>query len=344
MVHERGLEGAADDHSDGIKKETINGKEYYTRVMYVASATTTWIDGYTTKVYSTDAPEGTIFTAENGSALETVQENGATCYKVNTQKDRPTSLNANGEEYYGAFKVCIPVEAAAEEGSFTIKATGGAAQFNLFLANNPSSTEQSYIISDPAYTTVDASAPFKWSKTGTEDGSASLEIVKTGPGGGPLEGAEFTLTGDRGTTVTGTSGPDGKVAWTGLPADEKFTLTETKAPEGCQVIAPMNVTLEAGRTSYLTVPNDTAKGFTVKKIDAQNRGSLPGAVFVFEQIDGDYKTTGTTGFDGQISFQGGRAALRLVSGVGAVPACGLPEGYPHRNRGMDGGKGRSAHL
>ena len=31
---------------------------------------------------------------------------------------------------------------------------------------------------------------------------------------------------------------------------------------------------------------------------------VQGAVFVFSQIDGDYKTTGTTGFDGQISFQG----------------------------------------
>ena len=304
VIHREGLSGAADANQDGVKKETINGKEYYTRVMYVSSATTTWIDGYTTKVYSTDAPQGTIFTAENGSPLETVQENGATCYKVDTSRERETGLNANGGEYYGAFKVCIPVDNVADEGSFTIKATGGAAQFNLFLANNPSSTEQSYIISDPAYTTVEASAPFKWSKTGTEDGSASLEIIKTGPGGGPLEGAEFTLTGDRGTTVTGTSGPDGKVTWTGLPADEKFTLTETKAPEGCQPIAGMNVTLEAGRTSYLTVPNDTAKGFTVKKIDAQNRGSLQGAVFVFEQIDGDYKTTGTTGFDGQISFEG----------------------------------------
>ena len=328
VVHERGLEGAASSNADGIKKETINGKEYYTRVMYVASATTTWIDGYTTKVYSTDAPEGTIFVAENNSTLETVQENGATCYKVNTQKNRPTGLNANGEEYYGAFKVCIPADNVADEGSFTIKATGGAAQFNLFLANNPSSTEQSYIISDPAYTTVEASAPFKWSKTGTEDGSASLEIVKTGPGGGPLEGAEFTLTGDRGTTVTGTSGPDGKVTWTGLPADEKFTLTETKAPEGCQPIAGMSVTLEAGRTNYITVPNDTAKGFTVKKIDAQNRGSLQGAVFVFEQIDGDYKTTGTTGFDGQISFEGDE----LPYGSYRVWEQSPPEGYQKDTR------------
>ena len=274
VIHDRGLEGAASSNQDGIKKETIGGKEYYTRVMYVASATSTWIDGYTTKVYSTDAPEGTIFVAENNSALETVQENGATWYKVNTQKSRNTNLNANSEEYYGAFKVCIPVDNVADEGSFTIKATGGVAQFNLYLAYNPSSSEQSYIISDPAYTTLDTATPFKWSKTGSEDGTASLQIVKTGPGGGPLEGAEFTLTGDKGTTVTGKSDRNGQVIWNDLPADEKFTLTETTAPEGCQPISPMNVTLTAGRTNYITVANEAEKGFTVKKIDAQNKGVL----------------------------------------------------------------------
>ncbi len=304
VIHADGLQGAAAANQDGIKKETINGKEYYTRVVYVSSATSTWIDGYTTKVYSTDAPQGTIFVAENGSPLETVQENGATCYKVTTQKNRVTNLNSNGEEYYGAFKVCVPADNVADEGSFTIKATGGVAQFNLYLAYNPSSSEQSYIISDPAYTTMDASMPFKWSKTGTDDGSASLQIVKTGPGGGPLEGAEFTLTGDKGTTLTGTSDRNGQVVWNDLPADEKFTLTETVAPEGCQIMAPMNITLTAGRTNYVTVPNDSSKGFTIKKIDAQNKGALQGAVFRFEQIDGDYTTTGITGFDGMISFEG----------------------------------------
>ena len=303
VLNEYGLEVAAADHEDGIKKETIGGKEYYTRTMYVASATSTWIDGRTTKVYSTDAPQGTIFTAENGSPLETVQENGATCYKVDTSKSRNTNLNSNGEEYYGAFKVCVPVDNAAAEGSFTIKATGGVAQYNLFLAYNPSATEQSYIISDPGYVTLEAQAPFKWSGTEEPD-TASLQVVKTGAGGAPLEGASFTLTGSGGTTVSGTSDRNGQVTWTDLPADENFTLTEDSAPEGYQVIAPQNITLEAGRTTYVTVPNDTEKGFTVKKIDAQNRASLQGAVFVFEQIDGSYKTTGTTGFDGTISFQG----------------------------------------
>ncbi len=303
VLNEYGLEGAAADNEDGIKKETIGGKEYYTRVMYVSSATSTWIDGRTTKVYSTDAPQGTIFTAENGSPLETVPENGTTCYKVDTSKQRSTNLNSNGTEYYGAFKVCIPVDNVPDEGSFTIRAKGGVAQFNLFLAYNPSATEQSYIISDPGYVDLEAQAPFKWSGSDIPE-NATLQIVKTGAGGAPLEGAEFTLTGSGGTTVSGTSDRNGQVTWTDLPADENFTLTEDSAPDGYQIIAPMNITLTPGRTEYVTVTDEVEKGFTLKKIDAQNRASLQGAVFVFEQIDGSYKTTGTTGFDGTISFQG----------------------------------------
>ena len=41
VINELGLEGAARDGADGIKKETINGKQYYTRLLYVASATST---------------------------------------------------------------------------------------------------------------------------------------------------------------------------------------------------------------------------------------------------------------------------------------------------------------
>lgn len=327
VLNEYGLEGAAADNEDGIKKETINGREYYTRVMYVASATSTWIDDRTTKVYSTDAPQGTIFVAENNSPLATVQENGATCYKVDTSKQRSTNLNSNGSEYYGAFKVCIPVDTAASEGSFTIKATGGVAQFNLFLAYNPSASEQSYIVSDPGYTTLDAQATFKWTGTDMPE-NASLQIVKAGAGGAPLEGASFTLTGSGGTVVTGTSDRNGQVIWTDLPADETYVLTETSAPDGYQIIAPMNVTLTAGRTEYLTVVDTIEQNFTIKKIDAQSKASLQGAVFVFEQIDGTYKTTGTTGFDGTISFKGDE----LPYGSYRVWEQSSPDGYQKDTR------------
>ena len=212
VVNEFGLEGAAASGEDGIKKETINGKQYYTRVMYLASATSTWIDERKTKVYSNDAPQGTIFVAENNSPLETVQENGATCYLVDTSRQHNTNLNSNGSEYYGTFKVCLPVDNVPDEGSFTIKATGGVAQYNLYLAYNPSASEQSYIISDPGYTTLDASASFKWSGMDDLPETASLQVVKAGAGGSPLEGAEFTLTGDKGTTVSGTTDRNGRAA------------------------------------------------------------------------------------------------------------------------------------
>ncbi len=328
VVHERGLVGAAENNVDGIKKETINGKEYFTRVMYVASATSTWIDEYKTKVYSTDAPQGTIFTSENGTLLETVQENGATCYKVDTSTKRTTNLNSNGEEYYGAFKVCIPADNVMDEGSFTIKAMGGVAQFNLYLAYNPAASEQSYIISDPGYTTCDAQGTFKWTTTEDLPETASLQVIKAGAGGAPLEGAEFTLTGDKGTSVSGTTDRNGQIIWTDLPADEKFTLTETAAPEGYQIVAPMTVTLTPGRTEYLTVTDDVEHGFTIKKVDAQNKGSLQGAVFRFEQIDGSYMTTGITGFDGTISFEGDE----LPYGSYRITEQTPPDGYVKSTR------------
>ena len=41
-------------------------------------------------------------------------------------------------------------------------------------------------------------------------------------------------------------------------------MTETAAPEGYQIVAPMNVTLTPGRTEYLTVTDDVEHGFTIK--------------------------------------------------------------------------------
>jgi len=323
IVNELGLAGAANNNADGIKKETINGKEYYTRTMYVSSATSTWVDSYLTKIYSDDAPRGTIFTTLNNTALQTTTYNGKTCYLVDTSNNRQTNLNANYEEFYGAFKVAIPVDSAAAEGSFNIKAVGRAGQYNLFLAHNPTSSEQSYIVADPGYTSLEAQMPFKWTSKEELDETASLQVIKAGAGGAPLEGAEFTLIGSGGTTVTGKSDRNGRIEWNDLPADESYTLTESKAPAGYNIVDPVNVTLQAGRTNYLTVRNNTEKSFRVKKIDAQNKSSLPGAVFRFEQIDGGFTTTGTTGFDGIIEFSG----TELPYGSYKVTEQSAPAGY-----------------
>ena len=301
IVHRSGLEGAAQNGLDGIQKETIGGTKYYTRTLYVASATSTWIDGYTTKVYSTDAPQGAIFVSENNAPLETEQSGGVTYYKVDTSQYRTTNLNANGIEFYGAFKVCLPVDSTAEEGSLTVRALGGVAQYNLYLAYNSDASEQSFIVSDPGYTTCDASIPFSWTRTGED--TASLRLVKVGAGNAPLEGVSFTLTGDRGTVVTGTTDRDGIVTWQDLPVDETYTLSEDAAPEGYTLMDPVNLTLSPGM-NFKTITNTTEHRFVLRKVDAQSKAVLEDAVFVFEQIDGSYKTTGTTGFDGIIEFVG----------------------------------------
>lgn len=103
-----------------------------------------------------------------------VQENRATCCKVDTSRHHDIPLNANGSEYYGAFKVCVPADNVMDNGNFAIRATNGAAWFNLFPVYNPAATEQSYIVSDPGYTTCDAQMPFAWTTMEelTEKGSS----------------------------------------------------------------------------------------------------------------------------------------------------------------------------
>ena len=301
---EDGLESAAAAGDYGLKKETIGGKEYYTRLMYVDSATSTYPNDYMILVYSMDAPAGTIFVDTSNQVFENRQQWGATMYQVPTPKGESTSLNANGTAYTGAFKICIPTDNVADSGSITVNAYAVITQFNLFLAYNPDSTEQSYIIADPNYVGKFADASIQWSTTDTVPDTASLQVQKVDGGAMPLEGAEFTLTGSKGTVRTGISDQNGMVFWTELPADENYVLTETKAPAGFTIVEPRNITLTKGQTASVTIQDDTSKHFTIKKIDKQSGATLEGAVFRFEQIDGSYVTTGTTGFDGMLSFAG----------------------------------------
>ena len=77
----------------------------------------------------------------------------------------------------------------------------------------------------------------EWNKF-TEELLKTGEIVKVDLGNGeykevpqPLEGAEFTLTGENGKTYTTVSNEKGYLSFKGLDAG-KYTLQETKAPEG----------------------------------------------------------------------------------------------------------------
>lgn len=301
---EEGLAGAAEKNSFGINKETINGKEYYTRLMYVDSATSTYPNDYMILVYAMDAPAGTIFTDASNQVFPSRSQWGAIMYEVPTPKAEATSLNANGSAYTGAFKICIPADNVADSGSIKVQAYAVITQFNLFLAYNPDASEQSYIIADPNYIGKFAEANINWNTSDVIPETASLQIQKVDGGAMPLEGAEFTLTGSKGTVKTGISDGTGMVTWVDLPTDETYVLSETKAPKGFSIVAPRNITLTAGQAAFVTIQDDTERHFTVKKIDKQNGSALQGAVFKFEQIDGSYVTTATTGFDGMLEFAG----------------------------------------
>ncbi|WP_322203309.1 MSCRAMM family protein [Acutalibacter intestini] len=250
---------------------------------------------------------GTVTIQQAGYGNYLSKKNGGTIgggYWKYTSRQHNTNLNSNGSEYYGTFKVCLPVDNVPTEGSFTIKATGGVAQYNLFLAYNPAASEQSYIISDPGYTTLEAQIPFKWSGTEETD-TASLQVIKAGAGGAPLEGAEFTLTGSGGTTVTGTTDRSGQIVWRDLPADEKFTLTETAAPAGYVLdktphgihIDPYDPATEDD--PVLTVTNWARPPLRILKYDLKSNSPMPDVTFEVWH-DGDLFGEYTTNASGEI--------------------------------------------
>jgi len=320
--YRNGLEGAASDTRSGVKQETIGGTAYYTRICYTSSATTTAPNDGCIDVVPY-GPAGTILVAADNSVLSTrTISSGSTAYMVPT-KAQATNLNANGVEYYGTFKLCIPVDNAAESGTVELISTGEMAQFELYIAYNSSNVEQSYIIADPATGVNYATATLKWtSEEASED--KILEVIKTGGTGMPLAGATFRLEGTDGSVDSKTSGSDGRTVFEGLDAEVQYTLFETQAPEGFGPIAPQSITLSAGvTTTYLTVRNNNEPVFRVKKVDKQNGQVLPGGVFRFEQIDGGFTTTATTGFDGYIEL----GSVALPFGSYRISEQTAPSGY-----------------
>ena len=314
------LEYAADSQQFGIKREVINGRSYYTREYIFASATSTYYDGYNIEVWANGAPSGYFFVDENNHELAHGSFRDTQTWTVPTQQHQ-TTLNENGFEYSGKAKLCIPADTVPYSGEITINCGSFVMQYQIYLAHNPVSTEQSYIIADPSKGTLTANAMLKWGGPQTETGN--LEVTKIGGGGQPLEGAKFTLSGSDGSSLSGTTDSSGKIYWTKLKPDVLYVLTETEAPAGYAVVEPVNVTIQAARDNYVTVKDSTHKRLTVRKIDAQNGYSLLGAVIAFRQINGSFYTTATTDHAGLIQLD----ADQLPLGSYEVYELSAPEGY-----------------
>ena len=183
IEHPKGLAGNATElNQDGVRKETINGREYYTREYVVSSGTSTWKNGYCIDVSTTGEPYDTILVDGSNSI---VTFDGSVWKVPTTQRD--TEMNDNGSEYYGIFKLCLPVSTTPSDGNITIRSSSEVTQYNIFLADNPEYSEQSFVIADPAYTPISAIGTFRWVTTTSIFGS--ILLLKTDGSGKPLMGA-----------------------------------------------------------------------------------------------------------------------------------------------------------
>lgn len=320
IEHAEGISGAEEQGAYGIKKEMINGAEYYTRSFVASSFTSTFKHDYFIELYTENAPEGTIFTDLNNTPLDTVVWEGRTLWKLLT-KNTETNMNQNGSEYAGDFKICIPVRNTPTEGNIAIHGTSTITQYDIYLANNTDDAQQSYVIADPMYASMSCVGELKWKKVISPYGR--LIVNKTDGMGNPLTGAIFELKGADGSRFTGTSNADGQIIWENLNPDIQYTLTETQAPAGYIKAENVTVSVPAGQTQMVTVKNLSERYLRIRKIDAQNGSPLIGATFRIEQMDGGYKTDVTTGHSGYIEFKGSE----LPFGSYKVYELNAPQGY-----------------
>lgn len=127
----------------------------------------------------------------------------------------------------------------------------------------------------------------------------TLKLTKKGDDENLLEGVEFTLSGN-GISKIATSGQGGVVKFEGLPFG-RYTIAETKAPQGYVKAAPIKVTIDgsdsAERVIQLEPIENKHTKLIVTKFAEDGKTALPGAKFVIKSADGKYVKVDGTSFD-----------------------------------------------
>lgn len=145
----------------------------------------------------------------------------------------------------------------------------------------------------------------------------SLTLVKKGDDGKPLQGVEFTLSGNGIDPMTAESGKDGVVTFTGLAFGE-YTITEVEAPQGYVKAKPINVTIDEKNTVGAYTPNQAVDGgtitnehtvLTVLKIDNADKKPLAGATFRIKNSAGQYVSAENGKFKAFVSGEGGASVF-----------------------------------
>ncbi len=281
-------------------------------------------------------PAGDYYVSETKRPTNYGGFNGSVHIKINTSGEAKTITAAENVEVEGS-NITINWTNTRDKGSISITKTGSAnkslqgAVFGLYkdaaAAGDPeiiksTGKDGKALFADLAaetYYVKEIAAPngyvldtdvreFKiggnnaWDVEGEIENTLkkySLTLVKKGDDGKPLQGVEFTLSGN-GITKKSASGQDGVVKFEGLPFG-KYTITETKAPQGYVPAGSINVEVEGDGSDGSVIPvgdviNKRTK-LTVTKFAEDGKTALPGAKFVIKSADGKYVKVDGTSFD-----------------------------------------------
>ncbi|HPY36922.1 MAG TPA: SpaA isopeptide-forming pilin-related protein, partial [Clostridia bacterium] len=197
-------------------------------------------------------------------------------------------------------------------------------------------------------------ASFVWEHTAEYTNARikkTLRITKVDESGEKQQGAKFKLTGTdlagKAITQEATTGSDGIAAFTNVPYGS-YTITETLAPAGYALLAPVNAIVNASSTGEVIELSAVNKPYVlkVKKTDKGADGqalALAGAEFnilaggsyvVADKLaDGSYKYAGTTSLlSDATSFatagaEGSFTVTHLIANTYTLKETKAPEGY-----------------
>ena len=145
----------------------------------------------------------------------------------------------------------------------------------------------------------------------------TLKLTKKGDDGKLLQGVEFEISGN-GISKKSASGQDGVVTFEGLHFG-KYTITETKAPQGYVPAGSINVEVKGDSSNGSVIQvgdviNKRTK-LTVTKFAEDGETKLPGAEFIIRNGEGKYVTADGINF---VSFTDKDNATKLTTGSDGI--------------------------
>ena len=262
-----------------------------------------------------DLPKGISFAGETVTLTWTNTRDKGSISITKTDGNQPLS-----GAFFGLYK-----DAAAAEEPIDIQKTdkNGKALFADLEAGTYYVKEiaapNGYALSDEVHTFIignGENAAWDCGKTITNQlKKYTLKLTKKGDDGKLLQGVEFTLSGNGISPITKSSDGAGVVKFEGLPFG-KYTIAETKAPQGYVPAGSINVEVKGDGSDGSVIQvgdviNKRTK-LTVTKFAEDEKTALPGAKFVIKSADGKYVKVDGTSFD---SFAGKKEdATAIVTG------------------------------